>query len=117
MPFVAKRIHDAPSDDDGLRVLVDRLWPRGVSKEKAALDSWPKQVTPSTELRKAVHAEEISWESFETSYRKELEADDAQAALEELRLAAEDGTVTLLTAVKDPTGAHVGVLLRVLQQE
>lgn len=118
MTFQVKRIHDDASPDDGQRVLVDRLWPRGVSKERAALDAWPKEVTPSHDLRKAVHAGDLSWEEFRTQYRQELaKSDEAQVALEELRLIAADGPVTLLSAVKDPAAGHVAVLLGVLQQE
>lgn len=118
MAFRTKRIHDDAAPDDGHRVLVDRLWPRGVSKERAALDAWPKEVTPSHDLRKAVHAGEVSWEEFSHRYRQELDgSEDAQDALEELRLMAADGPVTLLSAVKDPSEGHVAVLLDVLQQE
>lgn len=117
MAFHTKRIHEDAAPDDGQRVLVDRLWPRGVSKARAALDAWPKEVTPSNGLRKAVHAGEITWEQFDTSYRAELaDSPEAQEMLETLRLQAEEGHVTLLTAVKDPSGAHVGVLLDILQQ-
>lgn len=112
MAFRIRRIHDAPSPDDGARLLVDRLWPRGVSKERAALDGWPKAVTPSTELRKWFHAGG-DWETFEVRYRTELQ--DAADELEALRAQGADGTVTLLTANKDMERNHAHVLLAVLE--
>lgn len=108
--FQIKRVHDAPAPDDGTRLLVDRLWPRGVSKERAALDGWPKEATPSTELRKWFHAGG-DWGTFEVRYRLELEGVD----LEPLRAAGQDGTVTLLTANKDLERNHAHVLLAVLE--
>ncbi len=107
-----KRIHDAAAADDGRRVLVDRLWPRGVSKERAALDDWAKQVSPSNALRKEFHARGDR-DSFEAAYRLELERVD----LGQLAAAAQEGTLTLLTAVKNPEGSHAAVLKAVLEEE
>lgn len=94
-----RRIRDEASDDDGFRILVNRLWPRGISKERAALDLWLKDITPSTELRKVYHAGELDDDAFANAYRAELEADDdlRRGAREELRrvLGAND-QVTLL---------------------
>ena len=115
--FRVKRIHEAASSDDGHRVLVDRLWPRGVSKERAALDAWPKEVTPSDALRRAFHAGILDDDAFARRYRRELAAsEEAHATLEDLQLRAADGAVTLLSAVKDPEGGHVAVLLDLLQE-
>lgn len=112
MGFRIKRIHDDPAPDDGVRLLVDRLWPRGVSKERAALDGWPKEVTPSTELRKWFHGGG-DWDTFEARYRTELQ--ERAAELDALRAQASEGTVTLLTANKDMERNHAHVLQSVLE--
>ena len=70
---VIKGVRDEPSHEDGRRVLVDRLWPRGVSKERAALDEWAKDAAPSTALRRAFHSGDLAWERFVPAYRAELE--------------------------------------------
>lgn len=75
------RVYDDPSDADGYRVLVDRLWPRGLSRERAALDLWAKDVAPSADLRRALHHEGLPWAQFEERYRAELAADDGVARL------------------------------------
>lgn len=79
-----KRIYEDPSDDDGYRVLVDRIWPRGVSKERAKLDVWLRDVAPSTELRKWFHHEDEKWTEFRVRYRAELELNEAVPPLREL---------------------------------
>lgn len=71
--ILIKRIYDDFTEENEYRILVDRLWPRGVSKEKAKLDEWPKELAPSNELRKKVYNKEISWDEFDLEYRKELE--------------------------------------------
>jgi uncharacterized protein YeaO (DUF488 family) len=94
-----KRIYDRPSADDGTRVLVDRIWPRGVAKEAAAIDLWLKDIAPSTALRKWFgHAPE-RWPEFQQRYRAELDAN--QEAVAVLRKLAGEGTVTLLYAARD----------------
>ncbi|WP_308379778.1 DUF488 family protein [Streptomyces sp. ISL-43] len=98
---------------DGVRVLVDRLWPRGLSKEAAEVDEWAKAAAPSTELRKWFHGGG-SAEEFRERYEVELEAAEAAACLERLRELAAAGPVTLLTAVKDPPASHAGVLAALL---
>ncbi|MGW6687812.1 DUF488 domain-containing protein [Streptomyces sp. NPDC054961] len=98
---------------DGVRVLVDRLWPRGLSKEAAEVDAWAKAVAPSTELRKWFHGGG-SVEEFRARYAVELEAPEAVAEIARLREAALTGPVTLLTAVKDPGASHAGVLAALL---
>jgi len=115
MEFRLKRVYDEPSADDGLRVLVDRLWPRGLSKERAALDLWSKDVAPSTELRKAFHHEDLSWPDFEAAYRAELDG-PARTAVESLRAElAQHPVVTLLHAVADESHNHALILRDVLQ--
>jgi uncharacterized protein YeaO (DUF488 family) len=92
------RVYDDPAGQDGVRVLVDRLWPRGLTKEKAALDEWCKQVAPSTGLRKWYGHDPERFAEFRARYRAELEEGDQAAALAHLRLLAADRTLILLTA-------------------
>ncbi len=110
-----KRIYDMPSDDDGYRVLVDRIWPRGVSKDAAQLNAWMKDVTPSTELRVWFGHDPERWEEFKFLYESELQGAAQRACVEELRAKAGEGTVTLLYAAKDDRRNHALVLLDVLR--
>lgn len=97
-----KRIYEDPSPDDGKRVLVDRIWPRGVSKERADLDEWCKQVAPSTELRKWYGHDPARFDEFTRRYHAELTNPERAAALAHLReLARQGAMLTLLTATKD----------------
>ena len=108
-----KRIHDAAESDDGRRVLVDRLWPRGIKKADAQLDEWCKAVAPSDELRKWFHENrDERWEEFRERYRAELE--EACDDLDRLAKEARDEGVTLLTAAKDRKRNHTVVLEEVL---
>ncbi|MGH3524709.1 MAG: DUF488 domain-containing protein [Mycobacterium sp.] len=93
-----RRIYDPPAPDDGIRVLVDRIWPRGVSKDRAQLDEWCKEIAPSTELRKWYHHDPALFEEFARRYREELTEPAHAAALEHLRELAKKQTLTLLTA-------------------
>ncbi len=106
-----KRAYDVPDEGDGRRVLVDRLWPRGLSKDAARIDVWAKALAPSARLRKEAHAdpgfpdEAKSWARFCKEYRRELgaqegEAEDRREALETIRAALRQGPVTLLYALK-----------------
>jgi uncharacterized protein YeaO (DUF488 family) len=95
-----KRVYDTPAESDGLRVLVDRLWPRGISKANARIDLWLRDLSPSDALRKEFHAKPEKWAAFKKAYAQELESEPAQAALAELR-AAKERVVTLLYAAKD----------------
>lgn len=113
--FKLKRIYDESAPDDGFRVLVERLWPRGVSKERAALDLWLKDVAPSAELRKWFGHDPARWEEFETRYRAELK-DDAEA-LDVLRRKGREGTVTLLYAAHDQEHNGALVLKRYLDHK
>ncbi|MCK4227788.1 DUF488 domain-containing protein [Enterobacter pseudoroggenkampii] len=103
-----KRVYEQAGPDDGYRVLVDRLWPRGVKKTDLAYDEWCKALTPSTELRKAFHSETIDFAAFSQAYREEL----VQHADEGVRLAtlAHRQTVTLLFAAKNTEQNHALVL-------
>ena len=107
---VIKGVREEPSPDDGRRVLVDRLWSRGVSRERAALDEWAKNATPSTALRRAFHSGDLDWERFVPAYRAELEEPAAREAVEGLRAEALSGRVTLLIAGHDHVRTHARVL-------
>lgn len=99
MHIAIKRIYEEPAVDDGMRVLVDRIWPRGVSKEAATLDRWLKEVAPSTELRKWFAHDVTKWQTFLDRYAKELE--QSKAAVAWLREQAIAGKVTLLYSARD----------------
>ena len=94
-----KRVYDTPSETDGLRVLVERLWPRGLSKDRAAIQHWLKEIAPSPELRRWYGHRPERWNEFQTRYHAELDANtDAVGAL--MALCAE-GAVTFVFAAKD----------------
>ena len=107
MAIVIRRAYDEPRDDDGLRVLVDRLWPRGLRKDGAAIDAWPKDAAPSTELRHWFH-EHGDFAAFAERYRDELEAGEAGAAL--AATLAPHEHVTFLTALREVEPSHASVL-------
>ncbi|MFJ3171366.1 DUF488 domain-containing protein [Streptomyces roseus] len=110
-----RRVYDPPEPAaDGVRVLVDRLWPRGLAKAAAAVDEWPKAVTPSGELRTWFHGGGGSAREFRARYEAELAQPAAAAELERLRGLAGAGPLTLLTAVKDPASSHAAVLAELL---
>jgi uncharacterized protein YeaO (DUF488 family) len=109
-----KRIYDEPSEDDGLRVLVDRLWPRGLSKEKATIDRWEKDIAPTNELRKWFGHDPEKWEEFLQRYRAELEG--KEEVLARLRQEAGEGTVTLLYAAKDEEQNNAVALKRYIEE-
>lgn len=94
-----KRIYDPPEASDGSRVLVDRIWPRGISKDEAKLDLWLKEAAPSTDLRKWFGHDPERWDEFRSRYRAELSNNDE--ALAPLRKLIEDESVTLLYAARD----------------
>ena len=110
-----KRIYDPVKPSDGFRVLVDKLWPRGISKERADLDFWAKDIAPSAELREAFHMGADSWSAFEKAYRKELK--DNPAVDDFIKLVKDKGMVTLLFASKEPEHNHAIVLADVLRSE
>ena len=109
-----RRIYDEAQKSDGVRILVDRVWPRGVSKDKAELDDWLKAVAPSNDLRKWYSHDPEKFDEFSRRYRKELEDDDAVEALDELRGYAKKGTLTLLTASKRDDISQATVLAEIL---
>jgi uncharacterized protein YeaO (DUF488 family) len=101
-----KRVYDPPSPADGQRILVERLWPRGLTKAKAAIDLWLKDVAPSAELRKWFAHDPAKWDEFKKRYWKELQG--RPEAVDAVRKAARDGTVTLVYAAHDQE--HNGAL-------
>jgi uncharacterized protein YeaO (DUF488 family) len=94
-----KRAYEKPAPDDGLRVLVERLWPRGLTKDRAAIDLWMKEVAPSPELRKWYGHDEAKWDEFQERYRAELV--ENEDLVEELREKCRSGTVTFVYAARD----------------
>lgn len=109
MPINTKRAYAPAADSDGYRVLVDRLWPRGVTKEAARLDLWLKEIAPSTELRKWFHHGDGDWDGFVARYRREL--DGNPAAVARLReIVATYPVVTLVYGSKDEERNGAAVL-------
>ena len=105
-----RRVYDPPDPADGQRVLVDRLWPRGLSKSAAALDEWVKAVAPSNELRRWYGHEGSKFPAFQERYQAELQAPERADALAHLRHLACSGPLTLLTATKDAGHSEAAVL-------
>ncbi len=113
MNIKTKRIYEAPSPADGFRVLVDRLWPRGLKKEDAQIALWLKAVAPSNELRKWFHQEESNWQTFVTRYQTELQNSEALQALK--KLAMIHPTLTLLYGAKNEAHNQAIVLKQLLE--
>ena len=109
-----RRVYDAPSSRDGQRVLVDRLWPRGLSKQNAHLDLWCKEVAPSTELRKWYGHDPERFTEFARRYRAELKDPGHHEALAQLRAMSKHGRLTLLTAAKASDISEATVLATLL---
>ena len=101
MNIKIKRVYEQPDKDDGRRILVDRLWPRGLTKEKAGVDLWLKDIAPSTELRKWFGHDSERWEEFRERYRAELEEAGKMGVLRDIAERAEEENVTLLFGAKD----------------
>ncbi|MFJ2902104.1 DUF488 domain-containing protein [Streptomyces sp. NPDC087212] len=114
MTVRVRRVYEPPGPQDGTRVLVDRLWPRGLSKDAARVDRWPKALTPSPGLRRWYHAGEGSYADFSSRYEAELAVPELAQPLDELRELVREGPVTLLTAVRSPEESHASVLARLL---
>jgi uncharacterized protein YeaO (DUF488 family) len=107
-----KRVYEGPDGEDGTRILVDRLWPRGLTKEKAKVDLWLKDVAPSTELRKWFAHDPAKWAEFRSRYLEELEGNKEQLSL--LRQEAAKGAVTLVYGAKDQQHNEAVILQRLL---
>ncbi len=110
-----KRIYDPVEDRDGRRILIDRLWPRGISKERAALDAWMPEIGPSHELRKLYAHEPGRWETFRQRYREELAG--REEWLEQLREAARKGPLTLLFSATDRDRNQAVIVRQFLQED
>lgn len=110
-----KRVYDEPADSDGIRVLVDRLWPRGLTKQEARLDAWLRDLAPSNELRKWFHAHPERWQDFRQRYLTELRTPAAAVALQKLYdLLDGDRTVSLLFASKQTDRNNATVLKEIV---
>jgi uncharacterized protein YeaO (DUF488 family) len=114
--FQMKRIYEPAEPEDGFRVLVERLWPRGVRKENARLDAWARDIAPSMELRRWYGHQAEKWPEFQTCYREELESPPAQAALADLADKGRRGNVTLLFSTRDGRHSNAEVLLEILTE-
>jgi uncharacterized protein YeaO (DUF488 family) len=110
--FRIKRVYEPVSKDDGLRVLVDRLWPRGIAKKKARIDLWLRDLSPSDELRRMVHADPTKWNEFVKAYGRELKQEPARSALAELRKLPRSRPATLLYAARDEAHNNAVALKR-----
>jgi uncharacterized protein YeaO (DUF488 family) len=111
MTLSMKRAYEPPAKTDGTRILIDRLWPRGVTKARARIDLWLKELAPSTELRKWFGHDPEKWPEFQKKYRAELKGNPA---LSELRKRCREGDVTLVYAAKDELHNDAVVLKQVL---
>lgn len=112
-----KRVYEKPEPDEGTRVLVDRLWPRGLSKEKARVDVWLKEVAPSNELRKWFNHDPEKFAEFRRRYEDELKSGAGQEALARLRGLAKNGPITLVFAAHDGEHSNAAVLYSLLMRE
>ena len=101
IPPTVRRVYDPPAAGDGTRILVDRLWPRGMTKQQARIDLWLKDLAPSHDLRKRFHGKPGDWDEFQAAYAAELEGPEAQAAVRTLLARMREGPVTLLYAARD----------------
>jgi uncharacterized protein YeaO (DUF488 family) len=110
-----KRVYEKPDSADGFRVLVDRLWPRGMKKEQAKVDLWMKDVAPSDALRKSFHHEAMKWPAFEKKYQAELKAKKEYLA-ELKKLEKEHGALTLLFGAKDPEHNQAAIIAQALKK-
>jgi uncharacterized protein YeaO (DUF488 family) len=111
-----KRVYEPAAEEDGLRVLVDRLWPRGIAKEKARIDLWLKAVAPSDALRRRFHGNPSKWKEFVAAYSRELEEEPAKTAAAGLRERLRTQPVTLLYAARDETHNNAVALKSWLQR-
>ena len=114
--FRIKRVYEPAAEDDGLRVLVDRLWPRGIAKEKARIDLWLKEIAPSETLRRRFHGDPTKWQEFVAAYDGELKQEPASTAAASLRERLRSQPVTLLYAARDETHNNAVALKGWLEQ-
>lgn len=116
MSVQTKRAYEPPSPNDGYRVLVDRLWPRGCRKEDLLLDAWLKDLGPSDDLRTWFAHDPERWQEFQQRYRQELRAKDRQTLLHDLARRASGGMLTLVYAAKDSTHSNAAVLKPMIER-
>jgi len=109
-----KRVYEPAAPDDGKRILIDRLWPRGIRKEEGKIDEWLRDIAPSTELRKWFGHDPAKWQEFRSRYKKELK--DKSELVEKLRAEAKKRTITLVFAAKDTVHVNAVVLKEVIEQ-
>jgi uncharacterized protein YeaO (DUF488 family) len=114
MPVRTKRVYEPPSQADGYRVLIDGIWPRGVSRDRAAIDEWARDLAPSTQLRRWYGHEPARFEEFDRRYRAELAAQ--RERLTELRRRSRSGVVTLVFAARDAEHSNATVLRDILRR-
>jgi uncharacterized protein YeaO (DUF488 family) len=112
-----RRAYEPAAADDGLRVLVDRLWPRGVTKAKARIDLWSKDVAPSDALRRMVHGAPSTWKEFVAAYARELKTEPAKSAFAGLRERSGKQRITLIYAARDEIHNHAVLLKRWLERK
>lgn len=112
-----KRVYDPIDAEDGMRILVDRLWPRGISREQAQIDEWYREIAPSTELRKWFNHWEDLWEEFRQRYKAELAQEPRKTLVKKLHSLSQQGNITLLYSAKDPQHNNAVVLLEVLKEQ
>lgn len=115
MDIRIKRIYDDPANNDGTRILIDRIWPRGVRKDDAKLDDWIKEIAPSTDLRKWFDHKEERFDKFSNKYKKELQ--DHPDIIEELVKKAKNKRLTLLYGAKDENHNQAVVLKKFLEEQ
>ncbi|MDR7514965.1 MAG: DUF488 family protein [Armatimonadota bacterium] len=111
-----RRVYEPPEPQDGFRVLVDRLWPRGLSKEAARVDLWARELAPSDRLRRWFGHDPVKWEEFRRRYREELSRSPARELVQQLAERARHGTVTLVFGARDERHNNAVVLAEVLQE-
>ena len=115
MPLQIRRVYESPSEDEGYRVLIDRLWPRGLRKDQVELDIWLKDVAPSTELRRWFGHDPSKWSEFKVRYFREL--DGQPQAIADLVDRARNGRVTLLFGAKDAEHSNAAALVEYLSNK
>ena len=113
---VSKRVYEPYASSDGYRVLVDRIWPRGVSKDRAHVDLWAKDVAPSRELREWYRHDPAKWPEFQKRYKEELKAPEAKAVLDDIAGRAQEGQVTLVYASQASEMCNATVLEALLNR-
>jgi uncharacterized protein YeaO (DUF488 family) len=112
-----KRAYEPATADDGLRVLVDRLWPRGLTKAEARIDLWPKNMAPSDTLRRLVHGDPSKWKEFVMAYARELKQEPAKSAFADLHERCKKERIILVYAARDESHNHAVLLKRWLEQK